>query len=570
MTDYRSWCPSKGWLRIAWEEHSTHEPHVIKALQAAMRIPGGHYSEEGAFIELPYTMWDLPEFHMLAGATKVDISDFPAWLPRMVAVGSAFGQPWSRELFPHQDEAYEIAATCHRGIVLADEMGLGKTSSAIAIAMCEGAGRAGERPGLVIGPAYTRMTWYEELLAMGAVTGPEDFCVLLGRRKNGKDFYRPGAKWYFVHYEVVSDWWSAFLKEPRERRPGVVIIDEAHWIKNGRAQRSKGAAVAASTAPKPILLTGTPLENRVSDMWHLLTVACGPRTWGHPNDFRRRYAGAFHNGYGLQDGSSVTNKAELNRRLETCYLRRTVDEVGHSLPEMSRTTIACDMVTAYKVEHDALLKPEQVPALVQAVLRGGVSEVLPLLTRLRQVTGYAKIPTTVSYLHSLIESNEAAVVFAWSRGVVNKIAAQLREDAYAITGEKPQEERDEIIKQFQGGGAPVLVATMGTLREGVTLHRARFVVMHDLDWVLQRMLQAEKRIHRIGQTRPCQSAWMVADKSIDTILAPMLKTKAEFAADVLGAEQGIEAVVELDLEAVAGARRFNEEVDRMVDFWRRQ
>ena len=568
MTDYRSWCPSKGWLRIAWEEHSTHEPHVIKALQAAMRIPGAHYSEEGAFIELPFTMWDLPEFHMLAGATKVDVTEFPAWLPRLPAVGGVFGKPWARELFPHQSEAHDIALTCHRGIVLADEMGLGKTSSAIAIAMYEGAGRPGDRPGLVIGPSYTRMTWYEELLAMGAVEGPEDFCVLLGRRK--QNAYRSGAKWYFVHYEVVSDWWSVFLKEPRERRPGVVIIDEAHWIKNGRAQRSKAAAVAASTAPKPILLTGTPLENRVSDMWHLLTVACGPRTWGHPNDFRRRYAGAFHNGYGLQDGSSVTNKEELNRRLETCYLRRTVDEVGHSLPEMSRTSIACDMAKAFKVEHDSLLKPEQVPALVQAVLRGGVRDVLPLLTRLRQLTGHAKIPTTTRYVQELLDAGEHALVFTWSRDVAEKLAANLK-PAQLVHGGVPQDRRDKILHQFQHSLEPqALVASMGTLREGVTLHRARFVVMHDLDWVLQRMLQAEKRIHRFGQTRPCQSVWMVADKSIDTILAPMLKTKAEFAADVLGAAQGIEVVVELDLEAVAGARKFNEEVDRMVDFWRRQ
>jgi SNF2 family DNA or RNA helicase len=102
----------------------------------------------------------------------------------------------------------------------------------------------------------------------------------------------------------------------------------------------------------------------------------------------------------------------------------------------------------------------------------------------------------------------------------------------------------------------------------VTLHAARTVVLHDLHWTLTSMLQAEARIHRIGQKRGCQSIWMVAENTIDALLAPVLEQKARAMAKALGQDAGLEALAEVDLASVSGAQSIEQQVDAALALWR--
>jgi SNF2 family DNA or RNA helicase len=113
-----------------------------------------------------------------------------------------------------------------------------------------------------------------------------------------------------------------------------------------------------------------------------------------------------------------------------------------------------------------------------------------------------------------------------------------------------------------------MVSTLGTLREGVTLHRARIIVVHDLHWVLNHLLQVEARIHRIGQLRPCQSVWMLAKDSIDTLLAPLLLTKARYAEELLGITAGADALAELELDTTIPQQTVGDHVERLLNAWR--
>jgi len=178
---------------------------------------------------------------------------------------------------------------------------------------------------------------------------------------------------------------------------------------------------------------------------------------------------------------------------------------------------------------------------------------LPLLTALRKETSALKLSHTVQVAADAIEQGEKVVIFTWQRATAQKLAKALakKSTVFCITGEDDMDVRDNMVAEFQAGGADAIVATLGALREGVTLHAARIVIMHDLDWVPASLRQAERRVLRIGQHRPCVSMWMLCRKSVDMIFAAMILRKLGSISATLGeAVDGFE-----ELEAIADRER---------------
>jgi SNF2 family DNA or RNA helicase len=368
------------------------------------------------------------------------------------------------------------------------------------------------------------------------------------------------ADWYFVHFDVVLAWQTKL----QGLRPCCVIVDEAHSVKNGRTQRGKGVYAVVAPAPRKFLLTGTPVENKTSDLWHLLTMLTGPYTWGSPLAFRQRYCGAQHDGYGYCDGDP-THVDELRQRIELFYLRRTATEVGLNLPALTRQLESVQLTAALQDEHNEVLAATDVAALVQAIQSGAVKDkVLETLTRLRHLTSVGKIPATVEYVRNAQEQGEGVVVFVWERNTAMLIAQAIK-GSFCITGDDPQPRREQVIDLFQQTTGSVLVATLGALRESVTLHTARIVVLHDWHWVLTHLLQAEARVWRAGQRRACQSVWMMARGSIDEILARVLYEKSG-AMQAVGIDKGREALEELGIAQLARDAA-QDRVSSMLEAW---
>lgn len=551
---YRLISPSPGWARLFWPKGHEHDLDVRLALSIVRDIPGCQLGD--GYAELPHTTWMLDVWDELLEATGQAEPPLPA-------VTQGPFEP-RRPPYPFQQEAIDFALD-EGCVLIADDMGLGKSTEAAVAA--ETMRRASGGSVVIIAPLMVRGTWKRELLAVGAIEDDSQFCALESRDSKHESFRRE-ARYYFVHYDIARAWWSR-LNALGPRKPKVAIVDEVHWVRNSRTQRSKGTLMLAGTCKNIISLTGTPLDNRPSDLWFPLTLTTGARTWGGPLDFRRRYAGAYHDGYGYRDGEEPTHTLELQARLKPFYLRRTAEQVGLQLPALTRSSMRVTLDTPRQREHDDVLQGASLEQIVRAVSRGAVEQVLPTLTRLRQITSVAKISTTVDYVHNLLDQGESLVVFCWERETVHRLAGRIDGHTLTVEGSLPQDTRDEQVRRFQEGTEPTaLLATMGSLREGVTLHRGRIVVMHDLHWVLSHMLQAEKRIHRIGQHRPCQSVWMLADDSIDTILAPTLIRKAELMKDVLGIEAGVDAARDLDLAEVAGEDAVEEQVELALRAWR--
>lgn len=539
LRPHRAWC------------HVVYSGNDLDALAVdAAQIPGVVVAP--SIVKLPNTVWMLPQAEALFDA----VGERPTLdMYQDDGLSPEYAQP----LLAHQAQA--VGRMLHQaGFLLADDMGLGKSRSALAAAdhvqIVQGT------PGVIVGPLFTREHWRNELLALGMIRNTSEFYAFEGR--DFKEPWNKSALWYFIHYDVVLSWWHEIYK----LKPCVAILDEAHWAKNGRTKRAQGALMVAGTTARRFLLTGTPIDNRPADLWNLLTMTTGQGTWGHPLEYRKRYCGASYTGYGHIDGDA-THVEELKMRMAPFFLRRTVAEAGHAMPTFTRSTQLCNMNRAEQREHKSVMSQVHREQLVRSLMRGSLSEdVLATLTRLRQITSASKVASTVEYVSNILDQGENCVVFCHERATVQAIRTQLGgtiQSTMTVTGELAQTSRALVVEAFQNAAEPTaLIATYGSLREGVTLHRARFVVLHDLYWVLTHLIQAERRIYRIGQQHPCQATWMVAKDSIDTVLAPILMQKAEALKDILGVQENLEA---LNLEETVGVERFEEQVSQMLKLW---
>lgn len=407
------------------------------------------------------------------------------------------------------------------------------TSAAVAAASMRGTGVV-----LIIGPSFTRPVWRGELRALGSLGGEDDFFAFQGNEIREDTWARAGrARFWFIHYELVSVWMPRLLVNP-VGRPSVVVIDEAHWLRNSRSQRTGRVLKSIATISKRILLTGTPVANRPRELWSLLTILDGTHSWGSEYAFRLRYCGGYDAGYGLQD-SEPTNTEELRARLRNSYLRRTQEDAGIDLPDLLRSVYDVDGLPNFA--HMAASRAE-LEAVTRALQRGTFgTDTLVVMTRLSQETSVVKVPATTALLQELVDVEEPVVVFVHERARAEELARKAGRSAVAIHGGLSQATREELVRDFQAGKHLVVVATYGALREGVTLHRARHVILHDLTWVPGDVLQAEKRVHRIGQQRTVTSRWMVLPGSFDTLLAAHLCRKGSAILESVGDARAEEA-----------------------------
>ncbi len=543
--------PNAGWLRLLWSDPLP--ASMQEAVEAAAAIPGCQLNPQ-SFDASPTTLM-LPELHAIFGERCFEIGMHPYeaddFIPR-------------RPLYAHQQSA--AAFLLDEGGILADDMGLGKSAAAITAAETRrrvlGTRRYGDklllRPGVIVGPLYTRAVWQRELLALGAIEKPEDFCAVVSQDLNDPSF-RTDAQWYFVHYDVARFWWSRLA----QLKFAVAIVDEIHWVFNGRAKRSSATGMVVLPVPYRIGLTGTPIEKKPSDLWWPLTLAGGARTWGGPLDFRKRYCGAVPNDFGGHVDGDPTYVDELRLRMKNVLLRRTAAEAGLEMPPLTRTMLPTALGGDVADEYKAAAAKVSARDLVAAILVGNVEQVLPAYSRLRALTSFGKLEATTEQVKNCLAQEGSVVVFCWSRQTTRALSGLLGAvPKYRVTGEDSIEVREAAIDAFQASERPaVMIATYGALKEGVTLHRARVVIMHDLDLSISAMLQAEKRIHRIGQKRACQSLWMLAENSVDTLIAPILLRKAELLNTFFDSDVLPELTAQQEPEDVGAA------VDRAMAAW---
>ncbi|MFJ9043762.1 SNF2-related protein [Streptomyces sp. NPDC102347] len=443
------------------------------------------------------------------------------------------------------------------GGCLADDMGLGKTVTLIALHLK----RARPEPTLVVCPASLLGNWQREItrFAPGVPV----------RRFHGPDRALDDLDGGFV----LTTYGTMRSAAPTlaEQRWGMVVADEAQHVKNPHSATAK--ALRTIPAPARVALTGTPVENNLSELWALLDWTT-PGLLGPLKSFRARHARAVETG---EDEQAVERLARLVRPF---LLRRKKSDPG-IVPELPPKT---------ETDHPVPLTREQA-ALYEAVVResmlvietaqgmGRRGLVLKLLTALKQICDHpalylkeehapagdrlaarsGKLALLDELLDTVLAEDGSALVFTQYVGMARLITRHLAERAVPVDllhGGTPVPERERMVDRFQSGAVPVLVLSLKAAGTGLNLTRAGHVVHFDRWWNPAVEEQATDRAYRIGQTQPVQVHRLVTEGTVEDRIAEMLQSKRALADAILGSgESALTELSDRDLSDLVSLRR---------------
>ncbi|MFD9390674.1 DEAD/DEAH box helicase [Streptomyces sp. NPDC060000] len=443
------------------------------------------------------------------------------------------------------------------GGCLADDMGLGKTITVIALHLK----RARTEPTLVVCPASLLGNWQREInrFAPGVPV----------RRFHGPDRSLADLSGGFVltTYGTMRSAATALAGQPW----GMVVADEAQHVKNPFSATAK--ALRTIPTPARVALTGTPVENNLSELWALLDWTT-PGLLGPLKSFRARHARAVENG---EDDSAVERLARLVRPF---LLRRKKSDPG-IVPELPPKT---------ETDHPVPLTREQA-ALYEAVVResllaietaDGIARrglVLKLLGALKQICDHpalylkeeaasvgdalaarsGKLALLDELLDTLLAEDGSALVFTQYVGMARLITAHLGARAVPVEllhGGTPVPERERMVDRFQDGVTPVLVLSLKAAGTGLNLTRAGHVVHFDRWWNPAVEEQATDRAYRIGQTQPVQVHRLITEGTVEDRIAEMLQAKRALADAILGSgESALTELTDRDLSDLVRLRR---------------
>ncbi|WP_237565734.1 DEAD/DEAH box helicase [Ornithinimicrobium cerasi] len=448
------------------------------------------------------------------------------------------------QLRPYQLEGHRWLSTlwdARLGGVLADDMGLGKTLQALAmITRAEDRGDLAEGPVLVVAPTSVVSTWAEETarfaphLRVATVTATA--------RRRGSDLATAvGA----ADVVVTSYTLLRLESEGYEALPwSGVVLDEAQFVKNYRSATYQ--AVRRVCGPRTFVITGTPLENNLMDLWSMTSLAA-PGLFPRPEVFTHRYRRPIEAG----DSPEVLDR--LRRRLRPFMLRRTKSQVATELPPKIEQTLHVALHPAHQKVYDRHLQRERqrVLGLLEDLDRNRVA-IFRALTVLRQLaldpslvseehTGLAtsaKISSLVEQLTELAAEGHRALVFSSFTGFLAKVRLALGEAGIGhsyLDGSTRGDVRASRISGFREGDDPVFLISLKAGGFGLTLTEADYVFVLDPWWNPAAEAQAVDRTHRIGQTRPVNVYRMVSTGTIEEKVVALQQRKRDLFATVVDA-----------------------------------
>lgn len=447
-------------------------------------------------------------------------------------------------LKPYQVEgAAHLASRQRTGLY--DEPGLGKTAQAI---------RAREDAGhvstLVICPAGVRPVWPWEIRLWGR-TAPS---VLTARTIYDATAWARGRRDVLVvSFEQAVQWQEVLASEFFD----CLIVDEAHYLKNPEARRTRavlgaecdGLSGIAGKAVSTWLLTGTPIKNDPSDMWTLLRATNATKLTY--TGFQRRYFDQRTTSFSVRNSVKKGAAGELRAMLDASGVMRTFEDVGEQLPPARLDLWPVDGDNRAIVEY---LK--QYPGLSERLL--SVLEATGRITfedgehvsRLRALLAEAKAP---NYARAVLEelrggSVDKLVIMGHHRKALVLITEHLAEHGVhvgRIDGTTSNTERERLVRSFQDdpNGVRVLVGNIQAAGTGITLTAACRLDMFESSWTPTDNVQAVKRVHRTGQRRGVLVRFVMLQNSFDETVAKIVTAKANAVLAITGKNTLREAMV---------------------------
>ncbi|KAM6178354.1 SWI/SNF-related matrix-associated actin-dependent regulator of chromatin subfamily A-like protein 1 [Rhynchocyon petersi] len=480
---------------------------------------------------LPHVQLDpLPKTVVLAFASQLEKTSLRLTEDAPEADLSGVDPKLVNNLMPFQRAGVNFAIAKRGRLLLADDMGLGKTIQAICIA----AFYRKEWPLLVVVPSSVRFTWEQAFLRWLPSLSPSLINVVV----TGKDHLTAGLV-NIVSFDLLSKM-EKQLKTPFK----VVIIDESHFLKNSKTARCRAALPILKVAKRVILLSGTPAMSRPSELYTQI-IAVKPTFFPQFHAFGLRYCDAKRLPWGW-DYSGSSNLSELKLLLEeSIMLRRLKSDVLSQLPAKQRKMV--------------VVAPGRISARARAALDAAAKEMTTTAKTNKQQkealilffnrTAEAKTPSVIEYILDLLESGkEKFLVFAHHKVVLDAITNALEKkhvQHIRIDGATSSADREALCQQFQlSERHAVAVLSITAANMGLTFSSANLVVFAELFWNPGVLIQAEDRVHRIGQTSSVGIHYLVAKGTADDYLWPLIQEKIKILSEAGLSETNFSEITE--------------------------
>ncbi|GAA4705797.1 Helicase conserved C-terminal domain-containing protein [Promicromonospora umidemergens] len=453
----------------------------------------------------------------------VDVEAAEGYLPEEV-VDQVTAQDLDTSLLTVSLRGYQAFgaryALVQRRTILGDEMGLGKTVQAIA-AMAHLAAR-GRRHFLVVCPASVATNWAREVAAHSRL--PVRVLHSDDRDAGIRTWVADGG------VGIVTFPQLGHLRAEGLPRPALLVVDEAHYVKNPRAQRSERTAGWARAAERVLFMSGTPMENTVDEFRNLV-------------HYLKPDVAAS-----IDPAAGLAGAAAFRRSVASVYLRRNQEDVLTELPEL----VQVDEWERFG-KHDGAAYRRAVLKRSFADMRRAAFVQAPeptaKLVRLREIVAEA------------MDNNRKVVVFSFFRDVIETVLAELGHLAIGpITGSVPARRRQELVDEFTRAPEPkVLVSQIEAGGVGLNIQAASVVILCEPQVKPTVEAQAIARAHRMGQVRTVQVHRLLVENSVDERLLEILGTKAELFAEYAGRSTVAVAPGATDVADAELARRIVEE-----------
>jgi SWI/SNF-related matrix-associated actin-dependent regulator 1 of chromatin subfamily A len=494
-------------------------------------------ADDKLYTEIPQKVWvekllaDKEKAYHIWGRIleTEELHDF--WLPKAAIIKDNsvkdvvidYSKYSHRPPLEHQKEAIQKLVE-NKKFILADDMGLGKTTSTIIAAL-----ESGSKKVLIICPATLKINWKRE------IENYSDKSIYIAESKN----FSTEADFVIINYDIIKNFHDPKKKDDSQVLAAnfdLVIVDEAHYIKNATAQRTKLINDIVKKTERLWLLTGTPMTSRPIDYFNLLSIIDSPvaKNW-------MAYAIRYCSGYQFKVGNrkvwnvtGASNLEELRDRTVGLTLRRLKENVL-DLPDKIITPVYLrlkskeyeNVMGEYYDWYDK--NPEESKSLTVQFTK---------LTKVRQIIADEKIKQTIELAENILEQDKKVIIFCNFTDSLNKITEHFGKTAVKLDGSMSKPERQNSVDQFQDNPkVKVFVGNIKAAGVGITLTAAEAVIMNDLSFLPSDHAQAEDRAYRYGQKNNVLVYYPIFENTIEGIIYDILNNKKQVIATVMGDNQ---------------------------------
>lgn len=462
-------------------------------------------------------------------------------------------------LRPYQTEGFRwLCGLGQMGLggILADEMGLGKSVQLISFLSANARELRNAGPALIVCPSSLVYNWKAEFAKFAPKLKVSVVAGTPAERQELRDESK--AEVFITSYDLLR----RDVDDYENRRLWCVALDEAQYIKNPSTQAAQ--AVKRLDANNHVALTGTPVENRLSELWSIFDFLM-PGLLGSYGRFRERFERPI-----VEDEDPQVAE-RLREALRPFILRRLKRDVAADLPDKIEQVVRTHMADEQKRLYQAQVQEvrNRVSELEDSPGQGKF-QILALLTRLRQIccdpqllyqnydAGSCKTDAVVTLVERVADAGEKMLLFSQFTSYLDVLASELRRRGiahYTIIGETPSAQRVELVNRFNADATPVFLISLKAGGTGLNLTSATVVVHADPWWNAAAQNQATDRAHRIGQTREVTVYKVIVGNTIEERIMELQRTKAELADAVVQGDvssMSLSSLTKEDLEDLLG------------------